>query len=423
MDVNSYAGIPLWDSQGKASGLLATLNQQEIEHIVILERILKIVSARAGAELERMIYQEALAEREKSYRRLYKETPVMMYSIDRRGKILSVSETWLEKMGYKQDEVVGRNALDFLTESSRLYAKEVSLPKLFKIGKVSDIPCQMVKKNGDIMDTLLSATAEFDNEGEFVRSLSVFIDVTEKNKLMKEQTRTAQLEALGTVVAGVAHEINNPINGVLNLATLLQSKSAGPEQVRDIASRILKESERIVRITSNLLHYSRDNQGERTIVDIIELVENALSLIAPKARPLGIQVQTDFERDNPKLTVNPQNIQQVVINLVDNAIYALRLKEQNKAEKTIDVRCCLVEKEQPMCCIEVSDNGIGMSGAIIRNAKNAFFSTKPSSEGTGLGLSIVNDIVQKHRGDFEIESREGEYTKMKVFLPVDQGLS
>lgn len=123
--------------------------------------------------------EEELKASEARYRALYSRTPVMMHSIDREGRIVSVSDLWLKTMGYKRDEVLGAKSIDFLTPLSRRYAREVVLPAFYKTGDCTDVPYQMVRKNGEIIDVLLSATAERDASGEIERSLAVSIDVTQ----------------------------------------------------------------------------------------------------------------------------------------------------------------------------------------------------------------------------------------------------
>ncbi|MCH9053414.1 MAG: PAS domain S-box protein, partial [Proteobacteria bacterium] len=131
---------------------------------------------------ERKRAEEALRESEERFRTLYEKTPVMVHSIDRDARLISVSDYWLEVMGYERDEVLGRSIVEFYTDEARQYAEEIALPQFFKTGSNKDVPLQIVKKNGDIMDILLSATAQYDQEGEFDHSLAVMIDVTERKR-------------------------------------------------------------------------------------------------------------------------------------------------------------------------------------------------------------------------------------------------
>jgi len=135
----------------------------------------------------------ALQKSEEKYRKLYENTPIMLHSIDFQGKLVSVSNYWLKTLGYELDEVIGRPSVDFMTEASRKYAKEVVLPEFFVTGHCSDIPYQFVKKNGGIIDTLLSATSEKDEQGNVVRSLAVIVDVTERKRAKSDLAKSNAL--------------------------------------------------------------------------------------------------------------------------------------------------------------------------------------------------------------------------------------
>jgi PAS domain S-box-containing protein len=129
--------------------------------------------------------ESALKDSERRYRALYESVPVMMHSIDRTGRLLSVSDAWLETLGFEREEVIGRHSSDFLTPESRKHAQEISLPKFLKTGVCANTPYQFVKKSGEVVDVLLSAVMERDNRGEMVRSLAVGVDVTERNRAMQ----------------------------------------------------------------------------------------------------------------------------------------------------------------------------------------------------------------------------------------------
>ncbi|WP_163997110.1 PAS domain S-box protein [Pyxidicoccus caerfyrddinensis] len=125
---------------------------------------------------------DRLRKGEEQYRSLYSSTPVMMHSIDREGRLISVSDYWLSTLGYKREEVIGRSSVEFMTPESRRYARDVVLPEYFKTGACKDVPYRMVKKGGEPVDVLLSAIAERDTEGNVTRSLAVLIDVTERKR-------------------------------------------------------------------------------------------------------------------------------------------------------------------------------------------------------------------------------------------------
>ncbi len=137
------------------------------------------ISQRKAAEL-------ALHASKQNVKRLYEQTPALLYSVDANGKLLSVTRHWLEVMGYRKSDVLGRRSIEFMTDQSRQQIAEKALPRFREFGQVSDFPCQMVKKNGDIFDVLLSATSEHDTSGNVIRSLAVLVDVTERNQALRQ---------------------------------------------------------------------------------------------------------------------------------------------------------------------------------------------------------------------------------------------
>lgn len=145
-----------------------------------------------------------LADREEGYRTMYNRTPVMLHSVDEEGRIVSVSDTWLERLGYTRDEVVGREMTEFFTGQSVAHAKE-SLQHLFREGACTDIPFEMVKKNGEVMQTLISAIAERDDTSRIVRSLAVVVDVTERNRMEQDLGRSRELLKEAERIAGLGN--------------------------------------------------------------------------------------------------------------------------------------------------------------------------------------------------------------------------
>jgi len=170
--------------------------------------------------------EEALRGSEERFRHLYNDTPVMLHSIDQEGRLVSVSDYWLEVLGYQRNEVLGRKSTEFLTEASLRYANEVVLPAFFKTGFCKDVPYQIVTKSGKILDVLLSATAELNDKGEVVRSLAVMTDVTERNragealreseeKFSKAFHATPTLLVISTLADGRYIEVNEAFERLL----------------------------------------------------------------------------------------------------------------------------------------------------------------------------------------------------------------
>ena len=158
---------------------------------------------------ERKIAHKQLESSQRKYQELYHNTPAMMHSIDAKGRIISVSSYWLEKMGYSREEVVGKLVLDFLTATSRQYAKNKMLPGFFVDGKCKNIPYQFVKRDGSVIEVLLSATSEFDESGNIIQSLAVITDVTAEKKAEKDlREREEQLRSITDNAPNFIFEIN-----------------------------------------------------------------------------------------------------------------------------------------------------------------------------------------------------------------------
>ena len=169
------------------------------------ERLILVVAADITAE---KTAEDALRRTEARYRSLYDRTPVMLHSIDVEGRLLSVSEFWLDKMGYRRDEVIGRKSIEFLTPDSARKAIEEALPDFLLTGVCHDVAYQMVTKSGELLDVLLSAVAEHDENGGFVRSMAVLIDVTERRRVERQSIRTQKTKSIGNLTGGLAHDFN-----------------------------------------------------------------------------------------------------------------------------------------------------------------------------------------------------------------------
>ncbi len=248
------------------------------------------------------------------------------------------------------------------------------------------------------------------------------IDVTDNIILYGELIRADHLASIGKLAAGVAHEINNPINGIINYAQILVNKSITGSRERDIAGRIIKESDRIAGIVSSLLSFARDSKGEKAPVHVSEVLEDSLALTEAQMKKHGIKMKIDIPGDLPRIFANKQQIEQVFLNVIGNADYALNEKHpHDNANKVLEIRGEEIRVDgNSLIRMTFSDTGTGIPSEIRDKVMNPFFSTKPGNSGTGLGLSISHGIISDHGGNIRIDSKAGEFTKVIIDLPVRQ---
>jgi two-component system NtrC family sensor kinase len=229
-----------------------------------------------------------------------------------------------------------------------------------------------------------------------------------------------RLASLGQLAASVAHEINNPISGVLNLSMLLERimkegkvPPGREEECRKYLARISQETARVGRIVCDLLAFSRRSKPQRSSADLNHLVKSTVSLVGHKLKLSETNVDLKLAPDLPLVNCDSSQIQQVVLNLVLNAAEAMQMKKGGTV--TIESRFATGGK---LVELLVRDNGEGIAPENLRKIFDPFFTTKPEGKGVGLGLAVVYGIIQSHDGDIDVNSSPGQGTVFTVALPV-----
>lgn len=258
-----------------------------------------------------------------------------------------------------------------------------------------------------------------DEEGKVINVIELRADVTEKVAFQAEAMRNAHLASLGELAAGVAHEVNNPINCVINYAQILANKSPRGTEQNDISSRIIKEGMRIAGIVRGLLSFARERKEEKIPVSIDEILKDSLALTESQILKNGIRMPVDLAPDLPRIVANPQQIQQVFLNLISNARYALNEKYPDTHENKVLQICGrkTTIEGRPFLSMSFRDNGTGIPPDSMEKIMLPFYSTKPTGKGTGLGLCISHGIINDHGGKLMVHSKAGEWTEVVVALP------
>jgi len=253
--------------------------------------------------------------------------------------------------------------------------------------------------------------------------LGIFRDITERQQMEQQLRQQQKLESIGTLASGIAHEINNPINGIMNLAQLMEDDLPPDDPAADYPRRIIKETERIAVIVRNLLAFARAERPAHSPARIADILAATLSLTGAILRHDQVTVSVDMPDDLPTVKCRSQEIQQVLMNLLTNARDALNTRyPEYHEDKVILIAASVMDREGVRWLrTVVEDHGCGIPAEICNRIFDPFFTTKPRDVGTGLGLSISYGIVKDHHGTLTCESDPGVLTRFILELPVDNG--
>jgi PAS domain S-box-containing protein len=282
-------------------------------------------------------------------------------------------------------------------------------------GKIHNV--EAMQNDGRTYDMVFSPFSDSDGE---IKVITLQRDITERKRLQVETMRSAHLASLGELSAGLAHEVNNPINGIINYAEILKDHYEENGTDPEIPVRIIKEADRIAHIVRNLLSFARSHKDEPSKVNVSDIFLEALDLMEKDIAEDGIVLSVDIQNDLPAVNARKEEIQRVFLNILNNARYALNQRFVGPKEgKSLEVKCRSIEiKGIPHIRFSIRDRGTGIDGKILNKICDPFFSTKPKGEGTGLGLSISHGIIKGHGGSLWFDSVEGEYTEAVVDLPI-----
>ena len=341
--------------------------------------------------------------------------------VDTRGTPIIFNEGAQRILGYTADEVIGHPEI-----FRRFYPPELAFEMMRRMrsdeyGPKDKLPSTQITffhKSGEEVPVLFSAAIVREHSKE-VGSVGIFSDMREilkmRKKLEESQAQLIQagkIASLGRLAAGVAHEINNPLAGILIYAELLQRQGAALGEGKDFVDEIIGQTMRCQKIVGRLLEFSRQSLGERTLVDLNGVIGRVLDLILHQSLFHNIEVKQRLDAELPHIVGDQGQLQQVLTNLLINAADAMA----GQGIITITTRPAA---RAAGVVLEFADTGPGIPADIRDKIFEPFFTTKPVGKGTGLGLSIVYSVIRRHGGSIDIDSRPGEGTIFRIFLPLD----
>lgn len=346
----------------------------------------------------------------------------MLHCIDERGCITEVSDRWLALLGYTWDEVIGRRSVDFLSEASARYAREVVLPEFWRTGSCS-VEYEMRHRDGHLIPVRLEGVALRAAEGgPFTRSIAVVTDLTEQRALERKMFEVQKLESLGLMAGTIAHDFNNLLASVVGNAELARLHTDDPDAEAALAN-VLVATERAAGLGRQLLAYAGRGRFQRERVALEALVaEMATVLDVGVSRHARVVLELDATPH--VLLAEPTQLRQIVMNLVLNAAEAFGAGRGTITLRTSTVTldaAAIARTLQPgieagaYACLEVLDDGPGMTPDVRAHLFDPFFTTKPT--GRGLGLAAVHGIVRGHRGTLVVDSEPGRGTRFAIYFP------
>ncbi|MBN2074056.1 MAG: PAS domain S-box protein [Dehalococcoidales bacterium] len=356
--------------------------------------------------------EEALSQSEEMLRLIIDSIPQGIIVTSLEGQLSRVNPSFLEFFGYDSEiEVIGKNALDFAVESDReRILDQVVMAREEKKQKTTEYTA--LKKDGSSFSAAVSVATLNDSTGKTTGFIGVIVDITERLKMQEQLIVTDRLASVGELAAGIAHELNNPLTGVVGFSDLLMGRDDIPLNIREDLNIINREALRASQVARHLLTFARRHPDEKTPVNVNSIITLVMELRSYEQRVNNIVSRLHLNRHIPDIMGNDFQLQQVFLNIIINAEYFMT-EEHGKG--ILDITSDVVDDKVR---ITFKDDGPGISQENLTHIFNPFYTTKAVGKGTGLGLSICHGIITEHSGSLTAESEPGKGATFIIELPV-----
>lgn len=396
--------------------------EQRVEHffisttvdIIVVTMLLRVVGRQ----------QHKLVASEERYRSLFEHANDgigILTATDHR--LVEVNNKFADILGYQPHELMDKRISDIQWSTTN---GQPSLEGLLRQADAGEFELSIQSVSG----TTRPVSVYFNTLTTDIERLIILIvrDLSEQKRLAAEKElmqmqlfQSSKLASIGELSAGVAHEINNPLNGIINFAQLLKDDNTAQTATEQLmVDGIIDEGQRISKIVRDLLTFARLDATELSRVNIAETIATSVSLFGHQLDKDGITLEVDVPKNLPAVRAEGSRLRQVVINMISNAHHALRARDAEK--KVFQIRAGTVDKlGQQYLRLEFFDNGIGIKPEDLDKIFDPFFTTRRDKGGTGLGLSLSFGIIREFGGTITVESEEGNYTRFIVDLPAIDG--
>ena len=341
----------------------------------------------------------------------------MIFATEVSGMLISFSKSGEKVLGYSWEEVIGSQVKDLAKDPA---AFEQFLNTSRQDGSSAQLDLAFQHKDGNTAYCNVSLINLTNREGLRIGTVGVCRDITLWKKIQDDLVRIDRLAEMGRIAAGVAHEINNPL-AIINEASgwaatvVSDAKGIGSEDRQELekaTKEISAQTKRCRTITHQLLGFVRDSELSKTEFDVHELLNDTISFLKPELKHSLIEINTRFMPGSLNMNSDPKLLEQVFVNLITNAIHAVREKHGDKGR--IEIRTLKTDSEVE---IHFEDNGAGIPQENRQKIFELFYTTKPPGKGTGLGLPICQNIARKVGGKITCQSNVGVGTTFTVHIP------
>jgi len=376
---------------------------------------LRDITERKRLEQQLQEYREELEAKVKERTREIEETKQylenllenandVIYTLDTDQRFTYVNSK-VEVWGYRKEDLIGRPYLSLLSKRHR----GRRLKSTLDIGAKQVYEVEVMSRSGEARAVMVSVSPLYDPDGGILGVLGIARDVTDTKKLEQQIQNSEKLASVGKLAAGVAHEINNPLGGILNCLYNLRKGTVSPARQEEYLASMEDGLRRVQKIVRQLLDFSQQHEPELSSTNINAVVERVLVLTNHALLANQIRLDKQLRSDLPQLMVDRHMIEQVLMNLILNAVQAI------KGGGTITIR---TRVNEGICQIDIEDTGCGIPPNVLPRIFDPFFTTKGTGEGTGLGLSVSLGIVERHGGQIRVDSEVGKGTVFTVCLPM-----
>ncbi len=367
---------------------------------------------------QRKLMEKELKEAYDFMNKIVQSSPVSITATDMKGNILIYNQAAEETLGYKANEVIGRmNISKIYPEGvARKVMQMLRSEEYGGVGRLNSYPMVYVRQDGEVVEGNLSAAIIYDANGKEIASVGSFVDLRERLKMeralrdtQEQLLQSEKLAAMGRLTSQIAHELNNPLYGIMNTLELLKTEIAPDNKRRKILEMALSETVRLSDLLRKMLSFSKPDQEERHPVEINSILDEILLLHEKQLKENDINMVSFFAEGLPLVNASKNQLRQVFLNMVANARDAM----PDGGTFTVTTG-----GDGDNIIVEITDTGMGIRKENIDKIFDSFFTTKGEVKGVGLGLSVCYGFIEDHGGDIKVKSQEEVGTTFTITLPV-----